>query len=371
MYFTKIYETSDPEKYLLLFRERSSHKNMASFVFVSGQRTPLVREKITRIEGRVVASDPPFNRPREGEQDVLQGEVLLNYPAYGVSLPVVLARLLSHPHVLSWLRRMNAPLPKSGLDFGMVKFLAPQDEYKDGKDNLSKTLVVLEHMKAEAAIKRLKALRSDYVQWCLKKNGPTTLVEFQAYVQEVLGLSDEIDLCDDELYEVTRVGTLLGLEQHEATFLSQEVARLDGKEKPGDSSYRWLSKLLCSFRPLEGCITDIVNFAALLTKCPEKSLKALVRSVEQVLSALDGKPEFELPDIILGDGEQDDIYTVAILQALREKQDLPPAHVIWQVPAALEGHYSFPFVDECLYDPESKNTVVFEIASRAWKNMTH
>jgi hypothetical protein len=186
-----------------------------------------------------------------------------------------------------------------------------------------------------------------FIEWFvdLKPESIKSVEEWDECLKK-LGLPER---WEDHL-EFVSVLKMFGVPEEEAKKVCAMPLPKAGK-KMAEYVVRWFSKAVNGYK-VNGCIVDAVNLiGAVLTTFIHDDV---VETIDEFAKILDGKSVFQfawIPDVIVNDGEMDDLLAVIIAIVLNKH-----VTVVTQVPKSLEDA---KVIIERIDDEDSKNAKNF------------
>ncbi len=279
-------------------------------IFLSCQQTDRIMQEIKDNEVR--ASSPVFNKSKNFI-DLKDYDV----PVFGMKTPILLHTLFQLPELEKI--RIEYDLPK--LQFKIDPFL--QTKSKD----LMKYVTSSEHI-------------------------TTFLTNFQLLDGSLIKNPQD---WEQFLFENGVPKNWMDkLHQDDVLSLFSDSSNINNK-----FAIRWLSKILCAYN-IAGCLTDVINLIHALGFTSEDNIMELywdiIHNIVKVPFGGVSQQELWIPDILIHDGELDDMLCFILLKYLNPnlvvKMQIPSIEEIIQITQKFEM-----FGWEIIIDPNSRNEI--------------
>ena len=253
---------------------QSNNENNTNInIFISCQRTKLVAEMLQKMDiksGRVkvVASNPPFNKPEHSEdwKDINMDSV--NTPCYGLLIPEALVNLLTNPNLAS-LNNLQPHLPVKSLGRSIDKFV------RDKAVKAAELSFILDHLEIKNIVWREYRVQGEMKSFFL-----TPAQHLQLFFEAVSSLpldayttfEDHLKWCADhglpegwtKCLNYNDVLKVFGVSDGDIKkVLESKLEVVNGTVMPSDKTCQekyvgWVAKCMAVLK-VNGCLTDVVN----------------------------------------------------------------------------------------------------------------
>lgn len=281
-------------------------------VFISGQQTKLMLEKIKMLNKSTIrTSFPPFNNLHLPEWDDEKKDDL-DLPCYGTRIPVEIYELFNTKALHRELKNLQVDLHWRVDPFvlGMAKERIP--------------LLANEIVKLTGNTTSATKLMNFVTKLLNESREVSSKPEWNQFIASC-GIPDDWE----EKLHFNSVLTLFGCSEEESKIILQAELNKTGKlSSVQNYCVRWLSKALTAFQ-LNGCLVDVVNliFAMLGLSTykhnrepwTEQDVVDKIKSFRHTIDLGNPTSILWIPQFFLHDAEKDDMLCWALLLALKNR----------------------------------------------------